>query len=103
MWVFKLFDRNANQVLTYNEVSRLLKQVYKTIDWKKKFTNEDVDHFYKIFNKKNNEGLVEKDFEKKSIKYFGNTEFKGCKDIYLKLKDKFEIIDSVTNKSKDED
>ena len=47
---FQIYDRDANHKLDRKEVSRILKEIYKHIDKKKKITEEDVNSYFKIFN-----------------------------------------------------
>ena len=98
--LFQKYDRDASKQVHLKEVKNILKDIYKGIDPKRQFTDEEIKAFFNLLDKNKDGKITEEDFQAITEDYFVNEYKQGAMDIQMLNPELYELNKTQDNKNK---
>ena len=98
--IFQKYDRDASKNLSTKEIKFILKDIFKGIDKKKQFSNEQAQSFFEYLDKDRDGTITENDFKLLAEEYFVNSSKEGAWDMQTINPELYEINAKSDNKNR---
>ena len=98
--LFQKYDRDASKQISNKEIRGIFKDIYKGINPKKKFSDDEIKDFFNLLDKDKDGAITEKDFQLISTDYFVNEYKQGAMDLQVVNPELYELNKMADNKNK---